>query len=167
MTNFGKLRRTAIAAIVAGLAAGIGGHAWAHGGHHGHDRGAMMDPAKMDERIESMAKRMLSRVEATDEQRAKVSAIAKQAATDLRGLREKQRAVRAKGVELLSAPTVDRAAIESLRSEQMKLADDASKRVSLALADTADVLTPEQRAKLAQAMKERQGRWGGHHRMRG
>ncbi len=52
MTNFGKWRRTAIAAMVAGLAAGFGGHAWAHGGHHGGDRGAMADPAKMDERIE-------------------------------------------------------------------------------------------------------------------
>ena len=159
MTNFGKLRRTAIAAVVAGLAAGIGSHAWAHGGHHGHDRGAMADPAKMDERIESMVKRMLSRVDATEEQRAKVSAIAKQAAADLRGLRDKQRALRTKGLELLGAPTVDRAAIEGLRAEQMKLADEASKRVSLALADTADVLTPEQRAKLAQGMKERQGRW--------
>lgn len=165
MTNFGKLRRTAIAAIVAGLAAGIGTHAWAHGGHH--DRGAMADPAKMDERIESMVKRMLSRVDATEEQRTKVTAIAKQAGADLRGLREKQQSLRAKGLELLGAPTVDRAAIEGLRAEQMKLADEASKRVSVALADTADVLTPEQRAKLAQAMKERQGRWGGHHRMRG
>ncbi len=159
MTNFGKLRRTVIGAIVAGLAIGIGGHAWAHGGHHGHDRGAMTDPAKMDERIESMVKRMLSRVDATDEQRTKVAAIAKQAGADLRGLREKQRSLRAKGLELLGAPTVDRAAIEGLRAEQMKLADEASKRVALALADTADVLTPEQRAKLAQAMKERQGRW--------
>ena len=159
MTNFGRLRRTAIVAAMAGLAAGLGTHAWAHGGHHGRDRGAMADPAKMDERIESMVKRMLSRVDATDEQRAKVSAIAKQAGADLRGLREKQQSLRAKGLELLGAPTVDRAAIEGLRAEQMKLADEASKRVSLALADTADVLTPEQRAKLAQAMKERQGRW--------
>jgi len=167
MTNFGKLRRVAIAAMAASLAVGFGAQAWAHGGHHGRDRGAMADPAKMDERIESMVKRMLSRVDATDEQRAKVSAIAKQAATDLRGMREKQRAVRAKGVELLSAPTVDRAAIESLRTEQMKLADEASRRVSLAMADSAEVLTPEQRAKLAQGLKERQARWSERHKPRG
>ena len=158
MTNFGKWRRTAMAAMLAGLAAGFGGHAWAHGGHHGRDRGAMADPAKMEERVESMVKRMLSRVDATEEQRTKVSAIARQAAADLRGLREKQRSLRAKGIQLLGAPTVDRAAIEGLRAEQMKLADDASKRMSAALADTAEVLTPEQRAKLAQRMEERRAR---------
>lgn len=159
MTDFGKLRRVAIAAMAASLAVGFGAQAWAHGGHHGRDRGAMADPAKMDERIESMVKRMLSRVDATEEQRAKVSAIAEQAAADLRGLRDKQRALRTRGMELLGAPTVDRAAMEGLRAEQMKLADEASKRVSLAMADSAEVLTPEQRAKLAQGMKERQGRW--------
>ena len=167
MTNFGKWRRVTIAAVAASLAAGFGAHAWGHGGHHGHDRGAMMDPAKVDERIESMVKRMLSRVEATEEQRTKVSAIAKQAASDLRGMREKQHALRAKGLELLGAPTVDRAAIEGLRAEQMKLADEASKRVSVAMADSAEVLTPEQRAKLAQGIKDRQGRWSERHKPRG
>ena len=119
MNQFGKWRRVAIAATVASVAAGFGANAWSHGGQHGRDRGAMSDPAKADERIESVVKRMLSRVDATDEQRAKVSAIAKQAATDLRGLRGQQRELRAKGLELLGAPSVDRGAIEALRAEQM------------------------------------------------
>lgn len=162
MSRFNHWRRLAIAATAASLAAGLGAQAWAHGGHHGRDRGAMTDPAKMDEKIEAVVKRMLSRVDATEEQRAKVSAIAKQAATELRGLRSQQRELRAKGLELLGATSVDRGAIEALRAEQMKLADEASKRMSTALADTAEVLTPEQRTKLAQAIKERRGRWGGH-----
>lgn len=150
-----------MAAMAGTVLAGVGFGALAHGGGHGwHRGGGAMDPAKMDERIEHVVKRMLARVDATEEQRAKVNVIAKAAAGDLRGLRGKQQELRAKGIELLAAPKVDRAAIESLRAEQIKLADEASKRVSLALADTADVLTPEQRAKMAERIKERHSR---HH----
>jgi Spy/CpxP family protein refolding chaperone len=60
---------------------------------------------------------------------------------------------------LLSAATIDRAAIEALRAEQVALADATSKRLAQALADTADVLTPEQRVKLAERVSRRMGRW--------
>jgi Spy/CpxP family protein refolding chaperone len=56
---------------------------------------------------------------------------------------------RARGLSLLTAPSVDRSAIERLRVEQMGLADTASKRIAQALADASDVLTPEQRRKVA------------------
>jgi Spy/CpxP family protein refolding chaperone len=159
MKAFDRWRRVALAAMAGTLVAGVGFNAMAHGGGHGwHRGGEAMDPAKMDERIEHMVKRMLERVDATEEQRAKVATIAKAAAGDLRGLRGRQQELRAKGIELLAAPAVDRNAIERLRAEQMKLADEASKRVSLALADTAEVLTPEQRAKMAERIKERHSR---------
>jgi Spy/CpxP family protein refolding chaperone len=51
--------------------------------------------------------------------------------------------------ELLLQPTMDRAALEALRAEQIASADEASKKLVQFLADAADVLTPEQRAKLA------------------
>jgi Spy/CpxP family protein refolding chaperone len=69
------------------------------------------------------------------------------------------RTARAKAIALMSAPTIDRAAIETLRVEQIGLADTASKRIAQALADTAEVLSPEQRVKLAERMQRRQGRW--------
>ena len=65
---------------------------------------------------------------------------------------------RRQAVELLSHDTVDRAALEALRADQLKLAEQASRRFTQALADVADVLTPEQRKALA----ERIGRWHGH-----
>jgi Spy/CpxP family protein refolding chaperone len=49
----------------------------------------------------------------------------------------------------LRQPKTDRAALEALRAEHLALADDVSKRLAAGLADAADVLTPEQRAKLA------------------
>lgn len=165
MKTFNRWRRLAVAAIAGSLAAGFGLSAFAHGspgGHGWHRGGAAMDPAKMDERIERAVKRMMERVNATDEQRARVTEIAKKAAGDLRGLRTKQVELRTRGMELLAAAKVDRAAIETLRVEQIKLADEASKRVAQALGDTAEVLTPEQRAKIAERMKERRA-----HRQRG
>ena len=39
--------------------------------------------------------------------------------------------------------------LEALRVEHLALADEVSKKITAGLADAADVLTPEQRAKLA------------------
>jgi Spy/CpxP family protein refolding chaperone len=58
----------------------------------------------------------------------------------------------------LTAPTIDRTAIERLRAEQIGLAETASKRIAQALADAADVLSPEQRRKVADWMARR-GPW--------
>ena len=156
------LRRATIATLIGSLAAGFGGKAWAHGGPGGWHRGGgfmggPMDPAALDERIERMVKHFAVEVDATPEQRAKLTEIAKAAAKDLRPMREKVRDARKRGMELLSAPTIDRAAIERLRAEQIQSADIASKRLSQALADTAEVLTPEQRAKFAERMQRRHG----------
>ena len=61
-------------------------------------------------------------------------------------------------IDTLAAPTVDRAKLETLRADQMKLAETATKRVTDAVADIADVLTPAQRAELGQRV-ERWQRW--------
>jgi protein CpxP len=166
------LRPITIAMLIGGLAAGIGGNAYAHGGGYGHHgrglMGAPLDPARMDARIERMVERLARRVEATPEQRVKLTGIAKSAASELRPLREKVREARQRGMALLTAPTVDRAAIEKLRAEQIAAADAASKRMSQALADSAEVLTPEQRQKIAQYLERRKdGRRGEHRRQRG
>ena len=49
---------------------------------------------------------------------------------------------------------VDRGALERIREAELKLAESASDRMVNAIADAADVLTPEQRGKLAE-MAER------------
>ena len=49
--------------------------------------------------------------------------------------------------------------IEALRAKQLRLADDASRRLTRAVADAAEVLTPAQRKDLAAHFARRHGRW--------
>ena len=134
-------------------------HRHHHGHHHdGHRHGAgPMSPERAEARIDRMAERLVRAVDGTPEQKQKVSEIAKAAAKDLRELRKQGGDLRRQGMDLLKAPTIDRAAIESLRTQQMTVADEISKRMSTAFADAAEVLTPEQRAKLAERMQSRRG----------
>ena len=89
-------------------------------------------------------------IDATAEQKQKLTAIAESMANDMIPVHEKMRAAKGRVVELLKQPKTDRAALEALRAEHLALADDVSKRLAQGMADAADVLTPAQRAKLAE-----------------
>ena len=144
---------------------GFGPSKWRHGWHQGfRDRGPV-DPARIDRMIERGVKHLAVEIDATPEQATKLVEIAQSAVSDLRPLREQLRDARDKGRALLSAPTLDRAQIETFRTEQMTLVDRISQRVAQAVGDAAEVLTPEQRAELGSKI-ERFGdfRRGGFHR---
>ena len=117
-----------------------------------------MNLEQAGERIDKTVKWVLHDVNATDDQKRKVSEIAKSAMRDLLPLRDQHHAARSQAIDLLSRPAIDRDAIEQLRALELELAEAASKRISQALADTAEVLTPEQRVKLAERIKSR---WNG------
>lgn len=119
-----------------------GHHGW---GHHQRFGGGMFGPGS----VERMVDRLARATDSSSEQKQKMNAIAQRAGTDVLALREKFLAGRAQMRDVLAAPTIDRAKLETLRVEQMKLADDASKRITAAVADIGDVLTPTQRAEFA------------------
>jgi len=119
------------------------------GWHRGGMFGGSLTPAQIDDRIDRMTKHMAIELDATPEQQVKIANIAKAAVADLRPLREKAQATRSQAVALLTAPTIDRTAIERLRTEQIGLAEAATKRIAQALADAAEVLSPDQRKKVA------------------
>jgi Spy/CpxP family protein refolding chaperone len=100
--------------------------------------------------------RMLDGLNATAAQRTEIKQIAMAAATDLKAQHEAERGMREKGMQIFTAPIVDAAAAESLRQQMSAQRDQASKRRLQAMLDIAKVLTPEQRAKLGERMKERQ-----------
>jgi len=100
--------------------------------------------------------RMLDGLGVTDSQRAQINQIATSAEADIRAQREAGRALYEKGLQLFAAPSVDASAAESLRQQMMAQRDQSSKRRLQAMLDVSKVLTPEQRIKMAQRVKERQ-----------
>lgn len=171
-------RRIASYAIVAALAAGLvgvglsatgslgqgmgfggpfghGGPGFAGGfGPHGFGGpfGRAFDPAQAEQRADRMVRHLAVELDATTEQQDKLRAIVKSAVKDVLPLREKLRTARGQAHDLLTAQTIDRAAIEKLRADNVALVDQASKRIAQALGDAAEVLTPEQRRKLDERM---------------
>lgn len=152
-----KFRRITLATLAGGAAAAAGWSAFARGRGHGH--GHLGSP----ERIEKMVKHFAVEVDATPEQQEKLTAIAQQAAKDLEPMRAQAMETRKQAIELLSQPSVDRAALEKLRASKLAHADAASRRITQALGDAAEVLTPEQRKQVAEHIERRRGRhrhWG-------
>jgi len=158
-------KRAAIATLIGGIAAGIGFKAFAQEGGCGWHRAGFaagpLDPAAVEEHLDRMLKHLYVEIDATEEQKQRLEPIVKQAAKDLLPLRDKARAARKRAVELLTADTIDRTAVEALRAEHLQLAEQASRRLTQALADVAEVLTPAQRKELA-ARIERHGRGWRH-----
>lgn len=145
------------AAILGALTLGAchsGGHGWHHRNSAMHGE---MSPEEAGKRVDKMVNWVLDDVDATTEQKQKVSGIAKSAINDLMPLRQQHRAARDKAIDLLTQASVDRATLEQLRSAELQLAETASRRVTQAIADIAEVITPEQRRKLADQMRKR---WG-------
>jgi Spy/CpxP family protein refolding chaperone len=136
---------------IAGAALSWHGHAHAFGpGHHGPGGREQVDPETMSRRIEAMTAYRLAEIDATPEQKSRIATIMMGAASELASMREQGRDLQRRSAQLLAAPTIDRAQLEALRVQQMQLRDTASRRLLQARADAAEVLTPEQRARLAE-----------------
>jgi periplasmic protein CpxP/Spy len=150
-----RTRRFTLTAMLGAIAAGIGSKAFAQ--RHGH---GPMDPADLDRHVERMLKHLYVEIDATDEQKQRLEPIVKQAAKDLQPIRQNLHAARRQAIEILSQDKVDTAALESLRQQQIKFADDASRTLTRALVDAAEVLNPAQRKQLATHFARRRGRWG-------
>jgi periplasmic protein CpxP/Spy len=146
-----------VVAVAAGMTGAFASSAFSQGfGPHWHARpfwGQRFDPATFEDRADRMTRHLAVEIDATPEQQDRLRAIVRSTVRELVPMREKMMAFRQRGRELLMQTTIDRAAIETLRSEQMALADQASRRLSQGIADAASVLSVEQRRKLADRME--------------
>ena len=113
-----------------------------HFGHGGFGDGRMLE-------------RMLDSVNASPDQRSRIHDIMKSAMTDLKTQRESARNLHDQALTLFAQPTVDARAVESVRQQMLQQHDQASRRWMQAMLDASAVLTPDQRAQLAERMKQR------------
>jgi protein CpxP len=134
------------------------------GWHHGGWMGGPPDPAQIEEHADRAIRHIAIEIDATTEQQDKLRAIVKAALKDLLPLLDERQAAHERARDLLTRPTIDRAELEKFRSEHMAMWDTASKRITQALGDAAEALTPEQRQKLAELLNEHGGFWHGWHR---
>jgi Spy/CpxP family protein refolding chaperone len=148
-----RRRRLGLIVIAASIIAIAGGAlAFAHSGdmHHGPMSG------NSEQHLEHV-QAMLTKIGASDAQKSQIAGILKPAFAEMAAARDAHSAAFRQFHEAITAPSIDRARLESLRAEQLKSLDEASKRLVTAISDAAEVLTPDQRAAIAKQIEE-------HHR---
>jgi periplasmic protein CpxP/Spy len=129
----------AFTGAVATSAIGQYGPPWGHWHGPGFMRGPLT-PGQIEDRVDRGIRHAAIELDATPEQQDKLRAIAKAAVRDLVPMRDKAKGARE-------------------RAEHLTLADSASKRFAQAVADAAEVLTPEQRQKAHEWVQWRRGFW--------
>ncbi len=162
-STFLKLSAAGLLVAVAGLGAGQVHAQPAAPQHAAHHRMApgMGTPGM------AIPERLLDEVGASAEQKSKLREIFKAAGDDLRSQREAGRSLHGQMLALMAAPQVDAAAAESLRQQQLARHDAVTKRSLQAMLDAQAVLTPEQRAKIAERMAARHNRMDHRHHPHG
>lgn len=149
-TPANKRRRWGRRALLSlALLLGVGGVAYAAAPHHGWK--APSTPEEARAHAGHMAGRVLDKAQASADQRARVDQILDATAPQMWNLRGEAKDLHGELHDLLTADTIDRAAIEAARKDAVDLVDRGSKVVALALADAAEALTPEQRRTIAAA----------------
>jgi periplasmic protein CpxP/Spy len=121
-----------------------------HQGPAGH----VMPGEHMAAHLKEHVAHVLAHIDATDQQKAQIASILQAAERDMQPTTEQQGAMHQQLGSILLAPTIDRARLETLRSEHLRHIDEACGRTLTALADIAEVLTPEQRSTLAAKIQE-------------
>jgi len=150
-----KTKRVILGSLIAACIVLAGGSlAFAHGMGGGWRHGGM-GAGEMAEHLQVHVQHVLDEVDATDAQKAQVKDIVAAATKDLEALHEQNGGIHKELHDIFTAPVIDRAKLEAVRAEHMAALDQASKRCATALADAADVLTPEQRKALGEKMAKR------------
>lgn len=153
-------RRVAIAGAIAVVAMGVGAAAATNGAStfYGPAMHVAMGSGGMGF-AERRFDRMMTEIEASDEQADRLRDIFEAARDDLMPAKADFHAFRDELASLISQPRIDRAAAERMRAERVEAIDEASRRMTEAFIEAAEVLTPEQRVALVEKFEER--RWHG------
>lgn len=124
-----------------------------HGGPGGFLGGGEADPERMADRIDFGVRWALRKVDASEEQKDRISDIFQKAAADLRSIHEERKTEREAMRKAMVA--LDRSKVEALRQASIGRADQASKRLTEAFLEAGSLLTEAQRQQLADALEQR------------
>ncbi len=146
---------TVVAIVACSLLAPRNSHAGFGGpGRFGYASHFGEDPAS---HVKIAVEHILGHADATDEQKKKAEAILSENAEMMKQRYNAFTSLKKETVKLLTATNIDRDALESLRKEKMKAMDETSSNLVRVVAEIAELLTPEQRAKIADHHEKR---WG-------
>ncbi|MBI5017153.1 MAG: Spy/CpxP family protein refolding chaperone [Deltaproteobacteria bacterium] len=146
--------RAATAALFVAALAGVS--LLAGCGHRSRGHGPM-DESRVEEHVKKHVDRLLSKMDATDEQRQKVYALRDRLMPDLQALVKARDADKKEFIELWNQPTFDAAKLNALVDQRVDQFRTTGHNLANATAEFHAILTPEQREKLAQMC--RKGGW--------
>lgn len=142
--------------------AGSSGKIWKTGWRGGGKHFGSMSAADREKQITRIVGHLAVEIDATDDQKQKLVTLIKSVADDMLPMRDKMRESREEAIKLLTAATVDRAALETMRAKKLAEAELISKNLTRAVADAAEILTAEQRQTVAdriETFRGMKGRW--------
>jgi periplasmic protein CpxP/Spy len=111
-------------------------------------------PEEFRERFDRATERALERMDATEEQKARIRPIADDLAAAMSRFREEHKALKDRFVKAFEAEKVDPEEVARIRADALALADRATREMAEAIVEASDVLTPEQRRTLAEQWKK-------------
>jgi protein CpxP len=100
-----------------------------------------------------MAK-VLDAAGASDAQRAQIKAVWTNLRPQLQALHEQRAKLREEMRKALTAPTIDTAQVDRVRQQEVRLAEQGSTLITQGIVKSAQVLTPDQRQKVATLMEQ-------------
>ena len=156
-------RRSLILTFIVGAAA-VGGlltasyaaaaAGWFGGWRHGHSRGEHgFDAERARDHAAFATDWMLRHIDASKEQEESIEGIVSSLIGEVGGLVAPHREGREELLAWLAEQEIDRPRLEDLRQRQIAMAESASRLLADAIADIAEVLTPEQRAELLEDVR--------------
>jgi protein CpxP len=140
-----------VAVAVLGSAVALASFGW-HGGHNEKFMRRMVD-AHVEETLDE--------INATPQQRQKVSAIEDRLLADFQVSRDARRTFLTSLTDQFSQPQLDNASIEQAFQPVAQSHEKLRQELLQTVGDLHDLLTPDQRAKLVERVRHLQERWGG------
>lgn len=157
--------RTALLSFIGGvtLATGVAVLATDGGVSAMHHMAGPMSQADMAAHVNKVCQHLYIDIDATDAQKTTLDPIFKQAAADLMPLFQQLHTGHAQVLNLLTAPTIDRTAVEQASAAEVAVHDQIAQRMTRLVEDSSSVLTPDQRQKLVAHLSQHMAMAGAMH----